>query len=224
MRVISFDSARVTLLFPFEEIIPDGGIAAETLLSAIKTRYNFSVLPDPNVPREELEKNGIKFENATFKTGRETVNVGRFTIHTDGVVIDAKTTMDGELFLDDLIDWIRIEHSFKYFISKPRRRFLSQIVVEFDQNLSRIMGAHEKITSAISVHLSRIYEEAVPIGLLGFGFDYDRVGKNSSLVVPRFSLERRAGIPFERERYYCMSPLRTADHLEMLQLIESCLA
>jgi hypothetical protein len=37
---------------------------------------------------------------------------------------------------------------------------------------------------------------------------------------PKFILERRAGIPFDKERYYSSAPIKTQDHITLLEEIE----
>jgi hypothetical protein len=52
-------------------------------------------------------------------------------------------------------------------------------------------------------------------------FEIDRTSFNSGQVaVPKVILECRAGVPFERERYFANAAMRTAHHIEVLTDIE----
>ena len=42
MKVISFDVARVTVLFPVEEVIPLGGVVALDVINDVMARYKFA--------------------------------------------------------------------------------------------------------------------------------------------------------------------------------------
>lgn len=58
------------------------------------------------------------------------------------------------------------------------------------------------------------------MNLARIDFEYDKVAEKSALVVPKFIIERRQGISFERERYFCSAPMRTRDHVDILEKIE----
>jgi hypothetical protein len=40
------------------------------------------------------------------------------------------------------------------------------------------------------------------------------------IVLPKFALERRAGVSFDQERYFATAPMSTVDHLAVLEEIE----
>jgi hypothetical protein len=115
MKIIAFDSARLTVLFSLEEISPfyirDGRIA----------------------------------------------NISSFTMFTDGVVIDASITDDAEHFWADLSQWLLMERRFRYFVTPPRLRFVSQVIVEFDKSLSDLIRKFELIAQALADKLGERY-------------------------------------------------------------------
>ena len=220
MKVIAYDSAKVTILFPFEEVSPIGGQDGLVIINKTADRYNFVRGPDLNISRQERDKIGLRFETGSSKINDELISIGEFTIHGDGVVIVAKTTIEAEIFWDDLVKWMRLENHFRDFTVTPVRRFISQIVVEFSVPLSTIIPIYSALANAVSAKLSEIYDAPIPINFSGLDMSFDKVGSKSAMIVPDFKIERRAGIAFDRERYYCSAPLRTSDHVEILELIE----
>lgn len=60
MEIVSFDTGRVTWLFPTEEFIPLGGADGMFIIHKIAERYEFRN-PPGNPTREEIDKNGLKF-------------------------------------------------------------------------------------------------------------------------------------------------------------------
>ena len=44
------------------------------------------------------------------------------------------------------------------------------------------------------------------------------------VALPKFILERRAGVSFGQERYFFVAPMLTADHLAVLEQIEKVAA
>jgi hypothetical protein len=220
MRVVAFDSARVTVLFPFEEVIPLGGIAAPGMVNEVISRYNFAKGPDLGLPREELQKTGLKYENGSYNAQNRPVPIVSFVIYSDGVVVDASKTEDAEEFWDDLCRWMISEKKFRDFTIAPSRRFLSQIIIEFDKPLSKLIGGFEFLTRTVSDKLDAIYDTQIKLGFARVDLEFDRISERSSLIIPKFIIERRANIPFSRERYFCAAPLRSKDHVEVLQKLE----
>jgi hypothetical protein len=223
MKVVAYDTARVTVLFPFEEVAPMAGASARAVVDAVANRYSFAKLPDFGLPKTEIDKSGIRFETGVLETNAGPINIIDFTVFGDGVVIGAKTTEDGELFWSDAFNWLRAEHGFRNFNTPPDLRFLSQIVVEFERPLAKLMANYAEISSSVSKVISKIYDEEIPMGFARFDLEFDKIGSKSSLVVPKFIIERRVLIPFERERYICGAPMRTLDHIAILEEIERSL-
>jgi hypothetical protein len=223
MRIIAYDNSRVSLLFPLEEVSPLGGASGPAILDAITNNYSFVKSPDLSLPRAELEKTGYKFEIGKLSKDNNDINIGELAIFSDGIVVSALTTDDGEVFIDDLVAYIKAEHNFRDFDTKPARRFISQIVVEFDKPLSSLIESYNTLVNAISSKIDRAFETKLPLGLAKLEFQFDKLSEQSSLLVPNFIIERRVGIPFSKERYYCSAPLRTRDHLETLAQVELAL-
>jgi hypothetical protein len=220
MKIIAFDSARFTVLFSLEEVSPLDGAGSIDNIDQVALRYKFSKRPDLTLPREELQKVGLKFEHGVYLLNNRAADITAFTIFTDGVVIDASTTDDAEYFWDDICQWLLAERKFRDFVTPPRRRFVSQVIVEFDNPLSELIRQFGVIAQSLGDKLAEIYNKRVPMGLARIDLEFDNLAENSALVVPRFIIERRKNIAFSRERYFCVAPLRTNDHLHILEEIE----
>ncbi len=224
MKIISYDSARVTLLFPLEEIIPLAGINNHLLIEQIRSRYEFARSPDLNLPRAELDKTGFKFENGIHKAANEYAQIVDFAAYPDGIVINSKTTDDAESFLSDLLYFLKTEHAFREFITEPKMRFISQIVVEFDSNMSLLMPKYELISNIIDMRISQIYGDTTSSKIARFDIEFEGSNKGIGSPIPRFSLEQRVGTSFDVNRYFCSAPIRTQDHVGVLERIEKLFA
>jgi len=221
MKVISYDSSRLTSLFPFEEVVPLAGANDREIVESIKAKYDFLTGPDLS-KSEEIAKSGYKFENGQFSFNSENFRIANLGIYRDGIVINAQKTDGSEAFLDDLIAFVREEFSFRDFITEPRRYFQSEIVVEFEHSLNDFIRSFEKIVSVISQPLKRIYAIDIPLGLARIDFDVDktRLATTAPAAIQRFIIERRIGVAFEKERFYSAAPMRTPDHVSVLEEIE----
>jgi hypothetical protein len=221
MKIIAYDACRMSVLFPVEEVAPVGGAPLDAIVASVAARYQFAKLPDLNASKTELDKSGIKFERGVLEG--TAINISDFTVFSDGIVVTAQTTEDAEVFWLDVWAWLRQGHGFRDFSTPPELRFVSQIIVEFERPLSAFISHFTNISSKVSNILGSIYDCPVPVGFARIDLAFDKVGSKSSLNVPPFIIERRVSIPFDRERYMCGAPMRTRDHISVLEDIERLL-
>jgi hypothetical protein len=224
MRIIVFESCRVTALFPFEEIIPLGGASDLDITEKIQSKYDF--VKGPSLTTDDVSKNGYRFETGKFVHESKPARIADFSVFRDGIVINAARTEAAEAFLDDVTAYMQKEFSFREFMTAPRRYFQSQIVVEFDVSIAKIIRSFESIAATISEPLTEIYGTDIPMqfGRFDFSADRTRLSLPSPATVHPFIVERRVGIPFEKERYFCSAPLRSNDHIRVLEKIEKILS
>jgi len=221
MRVIAYEVARLTLLFPLEEIVPLDGADGKAITAAIGAKYSFSRLPDVSVSREEMNKSGLKFETGLFEVKGKPQNILALAVYNDGVNIDVSVSDTAEAFLDDLLQFLRVTFGFREFTSHPRMHFWSQLVVEFDRNVAKLINGYEKIAESVWGKVAIHYGESLPTCQFGrLDFRWDPSNAATLEPTPRFVIERRTGVPFERERYFCGASMRTRDHEEVLEMVE----
>jgi hypothetical protein len=224
VRLIAIDTGRATLLFPLEEIVPlDHPLDGRQLTAGIVERYNFKLFPPENLPREELNKNGAKFENGRFEFEGQLVEISDFTVFNDGIVANAKSTEAAYAFVDDLLDYVRSKFGFRKFTSKVREIIASQVVVEFDVKLAALIPTFERITALIASETGQIYGSSMPLDFFRLDFQLDKEKAKLDYAQPRFTIERRAGTPYSQERYFCSALMHTKSHLSILKQIEKML-
>lgn len=222
MRLIAHESSRVTILFPFEEVVPIGGADGKAIVAAIAHKYEFLHLPDLSVGRDELNKNGLVFESGAFDHLGDRSNIHSLKVYNDGVNIDALTTEAAEAFWNELLNTIRTEYGFREFVSHPRKYFWSQVVVEFDNRLSNLLSSYEKIVSKIRSAVAPTYGENISnCWFARLDLRWDSTDRKNPDPAPRFTIERRNGVPFDQERYFCGAPMQTKEHISILEMIES---
>jgi hypothetical protein len=206
------------MLFPFEEIVPLGGASGRDIIEMVKQRYAFLNAPDLSTAREEFLKNGYQFQSGEIEHDGVKANILDFSVYTDGIVVSAATTETAEFFLDSVIRLMQTEFSFRDFSTPPQRYFLSNLVVEFDRPLGNLLSQFETISNVISKRIAQTYKIDVPMNLARIDFEIDKTVIKQTIA--RFSVERRFGIPFDKERYFSGAPLRTSDHISLLEQIE----
>jgi hypothetical protein len=220
LKVISFDSARVTWLFPLEEFAPAATNDSGVVLANIAARYNFARTPTITT-RESMAKDGLLFGLGHFEFDGETVGISDFVIYNDGIVAIAKKTEWAEAFLEDIFNWVKESFGFRELSTGIRKMFSSTLVVDFESPPSRLIAGYETISKIISSRTVTIMSARKPMQFSRMDFEIDRNALDSGQVaLPKFILERRPGVGFERERWFSVAPMHTADHVEVLAEIE----
>jgi hypothetical protein len=223
MKIIAYETSRLTVLFPFEEVVPLAGVNDREIIEGIGARYKF--LKTPNLISDDVAKNGYRFEAGQFSINNTIERITDFSIFRDGIVINAPRTDNSEAFLDDIIGYMKDVYSYRNFITQPRRYFQSQLVAEFERSPEKLIASLNTIAGIISEPLKEIYgtEISMRFGRVDFAADKTKLSAPAPTTVHPFIIERRAGVPFETERYFCSAPMRTATHVAVLEKIEAAL-
>jgi hypothetical protein len=223
MRIIAYETSRLTVLFPYEEVVPLAGVNDREIVEKITARYKF--LKSPSLVGEETTKSGYRFEAGQITVHGTVERIADFAIFRDGIVINSAKTDNSEALLDDVIGYMKHEFSYRDFITPPRRYFQSQIVVEFDRSPEKLIVPLNKIAAAISEPLKEIYGSDIPMKFGRLDFAADKLGLSvpAPTTLHNFIIERRFGIPFEKERFFCSAPCRSATHVSVLEKIEALL-
>src|SRR5262249_31171705 len=146
--------------------------------------------------------------------------IDRFQIFSTGLIAEGKIATDEcDAFLDDVIRWIQEAGGAK---------------IEQDGNAARFYASHLEAQS--DVLLETAFSEFADFGhqladvLRGYKqlvADFKFMGFTiAGSPEPRpapFRLEHREGYPPATGIYFCVSPLRTADHLRILDSLEGIL-
>jgi hypothetical protein len=121
MKIVTFDSARVTWLFPLEEFAPSSGANPPAILAEIAERYGFKKMPQITT-REDMAKNGLPFGVGQFDVDNTTVMISDFAIYNDGLVAAAERTEWAEAFLNDAYNCVRSDAHGEPYRSADRNR------------------------------------------------------------------------------------------------------
>jgi hypothetical protein len=219
LKIISFDNARATWLFPLEEFAPVAGADGRAILAGIAARYGFTRLPAITT-REDMAKNGTQFGVGQFEIDGARVNIPDFIVYNDGIVAVAEKTEWADKFLEDVVQWVKGEFGFRDFSSGIRKLYASTLIVDFEWPLSRLLRGYELISELISSRTITIMPSRKPLQFSRLDFEVDKTELEGQLALPKFILERRSGVLFSQERYYTVAPMHTASHIEVLTEIE----
>jgi hypothetical protein len=224
MKVVSFDTARVTWLFPIEEFAPASGSNAPTLLAEIAARYDFKKMPEITT-RDDMAKQGLPFGLGKFKVDEERVTISDFIIYNDGIVAIAEKTEWADAFLADIFHWVKDKFGFREITSGIRKMYANTVVVDFEAPISRLISGYEHIVEILAAHTVTIMQNPAPMQFSRLDFELDKRDlKDGQVALPKFVLERRPGVDFSQERFFSTAPMHTAGHIAVLAEIEKLAA
>jgi hypothetical protein len=176
-------------------------------------RYSFAKVPE-QFAELDLQK-GINFISGECRG----VKVDKLTLYQNGLVVDTRSSTDNcQKVVDDIIGLAR--ELFGAKVKVGRRLFVSQLVFQSDVKMALLNPILQRIIDRLTESVSQDMNHP-------YAFDASIV-VNAELwqakITPGvFSIERRADTPFTENTYFSNAPLRTADHLEVLQEFESAL-
>lgn len=215
MKIVTFSAGNLAALFRVEAFAPVSGLNEREMLGAIRERYNFGTAPNMS-SRAEIQQTGLVFDLGFFNAKDGEITIHNLSIHNDGVVVRTNRTEYAEAFFDDLTTWLIHEYSCRRVPTQSR--YLSEIVVEFEQPIANALNNYNELTSLI---LSSVTEnrEAAAAALNSLSIEF----VSGADAIPKFVIERREGTTIEDKRYFCSAPLTTEQHLKVLEAIERLL-
>ena len=223
MRVISFDNARVTWLFPLEEFAPASGATPQSILAEIGDRYDFTLRPTITT-REEMNQKGLLFGVGHFLVKGQSVMINDFAIYTDGIAAVSERTEFAEAFLSDVFEWVVAKFSFRE-VDTRRKLYSSTIVVEFERSPAHLITGYERLVNLINSQTDTIMKKSASVQFARLAFEMDpKELSDGQAAAPKFLLERRGHVEYAKERYFSSATMQTAAHLEVLTEIEKMAA
>jgi len=193
------------------------------IIEFIAQSYQFAVKPQipPNIPPFMIPI--FVFQSGQFVIGDEKLPIIQLAVIQNGDIVTASTTEVADRILDDFMS--RMDSNFGYRFGEAvekTRSYMSSFVVEFDKPLEEKISALKRFEEILNG--ASIRSEPFKIKRLAFGSgDIQQLQSISSIDEMKksdFFIERRVGEPYARNRYFCSAPMKTADHVKLLELIE----
>jgi hypothetical protein len=227
MKILSHHTGRALQFINTDEYLPMKGTYVPEAIKALIERYEFALPPPKFVPWVEVIGKGLRFETGRFKVGKSTENIQDLVIYNDGLLVTAYSTDIAESFLTDFFTWGEAALGFRVLESSFRKRiFLSEMVVGFDQLADSALRDFERLSKLFQDALQLTYKIAFPpIHLIAFKCDFgsSQAPPDYQMLSP-LSFERRLNHSLEENVFLCAAPLRTNDHIALLEQFESFLA
>lgn len=195
---------------------PTGPASIVDISRGLQDRYKFFQIP--RVVEEYDLKKGVTFLEGNFD---KRFSIDKLQIYENGVLVDAKVDSTAcDQFITDCVKWIQT--TFGLLVeeqSNIARGNLSNIEVEFTPR-ARTPSPLDKFGQRIAQVLTGYGTIAPPFQVSGFKLHCDV----TTMALPKptnFLFERREGQPYELNIYFSSAPLRTDDHLKLLDELEN---
>jgi len=163
-------------------------------------------------------KNGVNFLRGYFRG--EVID--KLSIYNNGMLCESQNSTDySDDFLDEIFALISRITGFEL---KPDgvRAYISGVEVGMLGDVAAAFEQFSNVGQQISNLLKQYGPPADDYRFTGFKLHYDHVGKQPPLL-PEFLFERRAAEPYAANVYFSSAPLRTVDHLKLLDTLEMLL-
>ena len=212
MKLVATELGQVLQLLVMEELRPYGGLVGVNVVKAIADHYRFAKKPE-------------KAEDNEFTSGQAVIDgkekeIIKLAWYPDGIVVQCRYTEDAEIVFEDFMAWATREFNFRQPMTKRPRTFASRVVVEFDIAIDQALIVFETMRSSFAAGLKAAYDIDAEVSLKDLGVGVDPLTPITG-VIPEFTLERRAGIPYSQNRYFSYAPVQTQIHLDMLHKLEA---
>jgi len=219
MELISVQRARTVWLSETGDMNPRGQSIGKELIDWLAESYHFAKVPSSILDLEK-DSNALAFLSGQFKAREEFVAV-ELRMYRDGFVADTRSsTEDADAFLRDALDSAVKKFGLTFRPEMIRKiLYLSELIVRCNRSISdlnpKLKSFSEKISSLAGMQSHPLFD------VFGIAFWHD---PQISSKVAQFRFERRANTPASENMYYSVAPLKTADHLSILNELEKILS
>ena len=188
---------------------------AVDVLTGVVRRYNFQHFPE-RVP-------DLSNDSVSLSVGKWTsVQIDELSAYNDGMIVAARSdTGLIDAFLDDLYDFVGKEFGVLKVPAPPEaRHYESSLVVQMDKRVPAkfafLNGLYEDLASFRSDYGHGDTEFVFG----GLGAQSETIGAGGKRIMG-FTFERRLNAPFDANYWFSSAPLKTSDHVAMLENLEA---
>lgn len=209
-----------------EDYMPRKPPSVQDVHAAITARYQFVASPPPAAALGGI----ITFQGGKYPHPGEEFGIAALILAIDGDAALTTTTHELDLVLEDVGTFLDQQFGFRIKISRKPASYVSVIVVEFDDGLQNIIRPLATMETIINRFRSG-QTDAFQLKRIGFGTaaQLQEVALQMAQQVQsldaferiEFAIERRLKYPLSANRYYCVAPMSTRDHIQCLEDIEA---
>ncbi len=213
MELISIENSRLLSLFLARRLA--GQLYMPDACHAFVERYRFASFP---ATIEQMTAEPITFGHGVF--GDATIS--ELSIFNDGVLIAAASPTDNlDSFLADVMKWSKstlgLDRIETHAVSKM---YESHVLFRTDRDILAPLGVFGDLCRQVSSGIKKATGQDAKFETFGFFLSADHaIGPGLKPVT--FRIERKATLEFSMGYYVSSAPLRTKDHVAILQKLDA---
>lgn len=222
MKVITTTAGTAAVQTSFDEMLPRRGIRQRDLIAFISQKYDFNV--SPAIPSGIPPQPVLMFQSGGLAHEDGNIPIHQLIVFPDGFAVTAADTDLAGIVAADLISHLDSDLSYRFSDASQERLYASALVVDFDIKFLERLGAINTFSDILNEAARRpgppyslrrlALSQAVSTELPVFP-------SVVQVVPPEFVIEPRiSSVSADRSRYFCGAPVRTPDHVALLERIE----
>jgi hypothetical protein len=193
---------------------PQGRRSPVPLIREMQDRYGFV-----EVPRRVVDLDftaGVTFLQGYFRD----IMIDKFQVYNNGLLCEAAAdNHQCAEFLDEILDWA--PPHFNVPVTKRMKAFQSKLEISSTKDIRATFAKFAEIGDSLARLLVGYGLHSPPYVAAGLVMQHEPQKDIPSN--PNFEFTWRTDEPFEARVYYSSAPLRTKDHMEVLNLLEGLL-
>lgn len=214
MQLASVLLARYFGLIQIEDLNLNGTLYWPEIIPALVERYGFVKYPTSFDSLDESK--GIELVGGRF--GKQVIE--KLVILDTGIYLDTSiSTAVAEELWYGLMDWAtqKLGVTFKPDMIK-RAVYVSHVTFHSEVPILSVNPILTKIGAVVTEQVEKCYRQRLEYEPAVISITFDQ--QLTKLGTAPFTIQRREGAPFEENKYFSSAPLRTNQHLEMLEAFE----
>lgn len=213
MNLLNIENGHLTALFHISRA--KGQLFMPDAAAMLVSKFNFSTYPQSY---NDFSAEKIEFKHANFKD----VAIESLSIFSDGIVISSRSDTDIiDSFYLEFCGWLQSELEISFIKTHEiERLYESVILVKTDKNIMRHLDPLTEIAGKLQSDLKENSGLDVKYEPFGWAFSADST-QNPALKPVSLRIERRAGTAYSMHHYISSAPLKTKQHLALLEKLES---
>ncbi len=215
MNIVSVEAGRVTQIFVADEVRAERDIYVPQLIDLVQKRYGFTTLPTLS----ETKTGGAKFGHGVLGTEKGSITIEALEIYNDGIVASCRNTVDADTVLSDAIAWGTQAFGLRAPKTFLPRTYGSFVVADFKASTSALFGRFAEMQELMSAAYEHRYKvkRNYETSKLSIAVDPTTVPQFTNT---EFLFDRRSGAPYSLNRFFCVAPLPTPEHIAFLEKFE----
>ena len=216
MKLLAIEMSRVTSLFRMARTT--GQPYLPHIADQLAKRYLFSRAPQSFA---DLGGNKAEFNHGLFEDNA----IETLEIYNDGIIVTSQSDSTFiDAFIGDLRLWLENNHDLSVIETHSvNKMYESILLVETDRDIFKPLDVYASILRMVETALKDSSELEVQYQNFGLTLSADHT-QNPALKPITFRFERKEGIEYSRQQFHTSAPLKTKQHLEVLERLEQLAA